>query len=925
MSPGGWGDGLQLVAWRRTFRTPLAFGRHRLAARSGWWIVLRLANDVWGAGDCAPLPGFCPGTRQQALNALRAHPRTTPARLREVGARLDALARSTITGDVFADAFADALAPWPLAGSHAARSAVAFAAWDAVAQARGVEPATLLAPQARAQVASNQLVGAQGSGTLRAALVAAQGPARVVKIKSTGTPDAAWCQALDDALAADPALRVRIDANRTWGAEADALRALDALARLRASDRIEYVEEPLTRPSPARWARLLARTPLRLGLDESIVGASTPSSVLGLGAGARMALVLKPAVVGGPVATWRWANAATDAGARVTVTSFLDSEVGVAGAAQVACAIDARAAVSGVSDGCHGLGTLALFDDDAFATDGIRGDRIDAGRLRAAARTRVVDATWGGTPPTRTDASPSAGAVASPALPLDPAATDWLAVHASRMPGAVAIDVVDADVRMRVTWRELDALATKLCAAWGPGAPRVALEPLPAHEVMAAVGALWRSDAALVGINPRRDEMATRDGEERAGVTHRLHPGARVEVTAPDAARRAARRGERRTRGGASNPHADLAQADTWALLEADRPRRGSAEGPALVLFSSGTTGWPKAIALSRRALAASAALHRMHALEGEPGERGASVGTWLLCMPAWHVGGLSVLTRSILQGTPVRALARFDVDAVRDELARGDVAVISLVPTMLHRLVTAGVAAPRSMRLALIGGAPADPALLEAARALGWPVAPTWGMTECASQIATLRPDAPIEVTEGAIWLDLLPGVDVTCREDAGELHVRSPARLSGYLEAGRVVGPRSVMVNGRLSTGDIGRVRMGPESAQVAVLARRTDLILSGGENVYPAEVELRLQRHPGVLDVAVVGVPDPEWGQRVAAMLVLAEGVTLEVVRAWARRELPTMLRPVRWVARDALPRTPSGKVVRSEVLAACSTGG
>jgi O-succinylbenzoic acid--CoA ligase len=312
---------------------------------------------------------------------------------------------------------------------------------------------------------------------------------------------------------------------------------------------------------------------------------------------------------------------------------------------------------------------------------------------------------------------------------------------------------------------------------------------------------------------------------------------------------------------------------------------QGVAEGTAVIVGTSGSTGAPKGVELSAAALrhSARASLDRVGA---RPGER------WLCCLPATHVAGLQVLVRSLVSGTEPVLAERADAETV----AASGCAHVSLVPTQLQRLLMPGV--DRSTPLAgfssvLLGGAAAPAGLLDAARAAGVPVVTTYGMTE----------------TCGGCVYDGVPldGVRVEIR-DAGRIWIGGPVLFSGY--RGEQDGP-AALVDGWFQTGDLGRL---DSSGRLIVRGRADDVINTGGHKVVPGEVAAALQTCPGVGDVAVVGQPDPEWGERVVAVVVPADPAdppALELLRLHVRDRLPRYAAPSRVVIVDAVPMLPNGK--------------
>ena len=308
-----------------------------------------------------------------------------------------------------------------------------------------------------------------------------------------------------------------------------------------------------------------------------------------------------------------------------------------------------------------------------------------------------------------------------------------------------------------------------------------------------------------------------------------------------------------------------------------------SLEDPATVMFTSGTTAGPKEVVLSYDNWLWNA-LGSALALGLDPGER------WLCPMPLAHVGGLSIQIRSAIYATSVILYERFDTDAVLDALMDPSVRVtlVSLVPTMLSRLLDAGLREPPTLRRALLGGGPITPSLLTRAREAGVDVAPSYGMTEACSQIAT----------DG--WP--LLGVEV-CVADDGEVLVRGKTVAAGALSA-----------DGWLHTGDLGRF---DADGRLAIVGRIADTIVTGGENVAPVEIEQVLLEHPGVLDAAVFGRPDPEWGERVVARVVLREPVDPHELRAHCGARLAPFKVPKAFEFAPAVPRGPTGKLLRREL--------
>jgi len=314
-----------------------------------------------------------------------------------------------------------------------------------------------------------------------------------------------------------------------------------------------------------------------------------------------------------------------------------------------------------------------------------------------------------------------------------------------------------------------------------------------------------------------------------------------------------------------------------------------------VVALTSGTTGAPTAVPLTTAQVVFSAfgSAIRLGHLPGD---------AWLSCLPLHHVGGLMILLRCALYGTTVVLHRRFDPAAAAASLDTGEATLVSLVPTLLERVLDARpeVPFPASLRAVLLGGDATPPALLERCRRLEVPVAVTWGMTEAASQVATRYPG---EGGDGC-------GAPLPFARVASE---------AGFLA---VSGP---LTGGRLLTRDLGAL---DADGRVRVAGRGDDFLVSGGETVSVREVEEVLRGHPAVGDACVVPLADDRWGQRPAALLARASGADPERpegMRLFCRAYLAPAKVPVRFAWVEALPRTDLGKVDRGAVRDALGIDG
>src|SRR5262245_54671248 len=433
---------------------------------------------------------------------------------------------------------------------------------------------------------------------------------------------------------------------------------------------------------------------------------------------------------------------------------------------------------------------------------------------------------------------------------------NWLAQRSQSCPDRVAL-VADGAAP---TYAELEAEATwvaRRLAAHGVRRGSIAaLTMHPRREQVVLAHALMKVGATLLPLSPRLTEA------ERAAIV------------------------------AAEEPSVDLDDPGLLTQTEADLPMLGEHDMDSVCarVLTSGSTGAPKPVGLTYGNFLWSAVGSGFN-IGVDPADR------WLCCLPLSHVSGLSIVMRSAIYGTTAVLHDGFDVDRCAASLEGEEIAIVSVVATMLMRLLEAGagLSGPRAI---LVGGGPVPEDPLEEAIAKGATVVQTYGLTETCSQVTTLAP-ADARRKLGSAGRPLLT---THLRIQDGEILIQGPSVAPGRADA-----------DGWLHTGDLGDI---DEEGFLYVRDRIDDLIVSGGENVVPAEVEEVLLRHPEVADAAVVGREDPEWQQAVTAIVVLVDGsqATPDDLRRHCAEALAAYKVPKLVELASVLPRTPSGKLMR-----------
>jgi O-succinylbenzoic acid--CoA ligase len=473
----------------------------------------------------------------------------------------------------------------------------------------------------------------------------------------------------------------------------------------------------------------------------------------------------------------------------------------------------------------------------------------------------------------------------------------WLRQRARLTPERLAL-VASGE---RLTFAELDRRVDRLAATLeGVNGQRVAVLMANGAGYVELVHALTRVEAVLVPLNTRLTAEELRWQVDDCGAALLVHDDAQAGLARAVCA-------ERPRVVPLRVPGTRLPGPSGWGRGEGTNEPPPAGRGDDVVdldalhsiVYTSGTTGRPKGALLTYGNHWWSAVGSALN-LGLLPEDR------WLALLPLFHVGGLSVLIRSVVYGIPAIVLDRFDEAAVNRAIDEERATIVSVVAAMLRRMLAERGDRPYPpwLRCVLLGGGPAPRPLLEECARRGVPVVQTYGLTEAASQVATLAPEDTLRKL-GSAGKPLMP---TELRIDRGEILVRGPTIGPGYWNR------RTEREDGWLRTGDLGWL---DGEGYLYVLDRRADLIVSGGENVYPAEVEAVLLAHALVEEAAVVGRADARWGAVPIAFVRTRGAVSAEALRAFCRERLAGYKVPseIRFV--EALPRNAAGKLLRREL--------
>lgn len=329
------------------------------------------------------------------------------------------------------------------------------------------------------------------------------------------------------------------------------------------------------------------------------------------------------------------------------------------------------------------------------------------------------------------------------------------------------------------------------------------------------------------------------------------------------------------------------------------------------IMYTSGTTGLPKGVRQT-------VGNHQASALASVLNIGLSEEDVWLCTVPLFHISGFSILVRSLLYGNAIKLYKKFDADGAVQDIAQGRVTHMSAVAVMLQRVLQgleeSGLEASPKFKMILAGGGPVPENYIERAHHLKLMVSQTYGMTETSSQTATLSNEDALKKLGSAgkpLFFNQIQIADAVSPHEKGEILIRGPHVTPGYI--GRFSEKEST-VDGWLHTGDIGYF---DEEGYLFVVDRRSDLIISGGENIYPAEIENVLLSHESVKEAGVCGVADETWGQVPAAFIVLKSDVNEEELIQYCQDRLAKYKVPKYFHVVSALPRSGSDKLLRRKL--------
>ena len=712
---------------------------------------------------------------------------------------------------------------------------------DAMARHQGLPLWKWLNPDAKSSVVPLQraLGDAPLDETLDAVDDAMSRGFRCIKLKIGRRPMDADIERIRAIRKAHPALMLRLDANCAYSL-GDAQHLIEQLAPLN----IDLIEEPLRRDHWPDMAALLEASSIPIAADERLRSLTQGRRLLDEQKADR--LVLKPAAFCPYVAPWEQQEAMNS----VILSSLIESAIGRHALAHLAAAHPYLQGPQGLATG------------DWMARDLHPGDDpiIDGGFQLGDTPGLGFEPQW-----------------LQGAQPVDLALSKapWSAFFGpSRAPEDRLAFSFDGDATTYGQWRNEGAkLALHLHDTHGVEAgDTVALSAPNSAKWPVAALAIWWLGATLVPIPADHPDLRIQSLISKAGAQLHIDEPTLAELIAQS-----------------RSIEATAAPPEPYPFDDSER---------FTLLFTSGSTGEP-------RAVPATVANHRASAFASALRLQNHRRDHWLCCLSMGHIGGLAILLRSLFYGTSFEIQRRFEPQALLSAISQSHppVTCLSLVPTMLHRLMAHDFDAAQShLQSVLIGGGPIPADLMRRARQKGWPVLPTYGMTEACSQLTTLAHDEAGLHTAGRP----LPGVQIQIGDD-GLVAARGPMLSAAHTDE-----------EGWMITGDVAHL---DAQSRLVIDHRQSARIVSGGKNVDPTRVESALQSHPAVERAVVIGLDDPEWGQQVAVAITVTSGQhppSLEDLCA-AADDLAAFETPRRLAVIDTFPTTATGKLCRQTLRA------
>lgn len=475
---------------------------------------------------------------------------------------------------------------------------------------------------------------------------------------------------------------------------------------------------------------------------------------------------------------------------------------------------------------------------------------------------------------------------------------DWLSIQAQNIPQRTALTIQGDSYTYAKLNQHVAHYAAGLAAQGIRAEDRIAILLPNSAEAVIVIHAILRLQAVLMPLNNRLTPAELNWQLEHSQAQYIIHNQADLFETAC--------------------PALSIADLQHTESMNADRYLTGQLDLDDLcaIIHTSGTSGKPKSVLLSYGNFfySAMASAYRLGTLPEDH---------WLCVLPLYHVGGLSIIMRAALYGISINLYTKFDVETINSALTHDKITLISLVPTMLYRLLQAKHEPwSKHLRLVLLGGAAASESLIAQCEAENIPIALTYGLSEATSQVATMLPQdvyrkpgsvgKPLSFTQ----VTILDQSGQPCPAGVyGEIVVSGPTIMLGYDQ--NTHSKTDIPQNNLLHTGDIGYL---DEDGDLWIIQRRSDLIITGGENVYPIEVETVLRQHPAVADACVVGLPSSEWGQQVSAAIIPMPNTTINTAELlqFSRQHLAGYKQPRYVQLMQDFPRTSSGKIQRQQII-------